>query len=135
MHTGARARKQKYISIYISLYMKTFLKTGVYIYIYRFAELDYLVEDIYCYSEFHAPRGSLMRASTGISENSQNKFIQFRCSFPSAIFIVICVSFVAILLILWQVLFFVVNKYIYFVLPCPKWDYHSFLFSPIFSQK
>jgi len=32
MHTGARARKQKYISIYISLYMKTFLKTGVYIY-------------------------------------------------------------------------------------------------------
>ena len=70
MHTGARARKQKYISIYISLYMKTFLKTGVYIYIYRFAELDYLVEDIYCYSEFHAPRGLLMRASTGISENS-----------------------------------------------------------------
>ena len=34
MHTGARARKQKYIFIYISLYMKTFLKTGVYIYIY-----------------------------------------------------------------------------------------------------
>ena len=34
MHTGARARKQKYISIYISLYMETFLKTGVYIYIY-----------------------------------------------------------------------------------------------------
>ena len=34
MHTGARARKQKYISIYISLHMKTFLKTGVYIYIY-----------------------------------------------------------------------------------------------------
>ena len=30
MHTGARARKQKYISIYISLCMKTFLKTGVY---------------------------------------------------------------------------------------------------------
>ena len=34
MHTGARARKQKYISIYIYLYMKTFLKTGVYIDIY-----------------------------------------------------------------------------------------------------
>ena len=34
MHTGARARKQKYISIYISLYIKTFSKTGVYIYIY-----------------------------------------------------------------------------------------------------
>ena len=32
MHTDARARKQKYISIYISLYMKTLLKTGVYIY-------------------------------------------------------------------------------------------------------
>ena len=30
MHTGARARKQKYLSIYISLYMKTFLKMGVY---------------------------------------------------------------------------------------------------------
>ena len=28
MHTGARVRKQKYISIYISLHMKTFLKTG-----------------------------------------------------------------------------------------------------------
>ena len=34
MHTGARARKQKCISIYISIYMKTFFKTGVYIYIY-----------------------------------------------------------------------------------------------------
>ena len=31
---GARARKQKNISIYISLHMKTFLKTGVYICIY-----------------------------------------------------------------------------------------------------
>ena len=29
LHTGSRARKQKYISTYISLYMKTFLKTGV----------------------------------------------------------------------------------------------------------
>ena len=34
-----------------------------------------------------------------------------------------------ILLILWQVVFFV-KKYIYFVLPCPKWDYHSSLFTP-----
>ena len=25
MHTGARVRKERYISIYISLYMKTFL--------------------------------------------------------------------------------------------------------------
>ena len=32
IHTGARAREQKYISIYISLCMKTFLKTGVYMY-------------------------------------------------------------------------------------------------------
>ena len=29
MHTGACARKQRYICIYISLSMKTFLKTGV----------------------------------------------------------------------------------------------------------
>ena len=34
IHTGARAREQKYISIYISLFMKTFLKMGIYIYIY-----------------------------------------------------------------------------------------------------
>ena len=34
MHTGARARKQKYISIYISLYMKTVFENGcIYIYI------------------------------------------------------------------------------------------------------
>ena len=39
MHTGARARKQKYISIHISLYIKTFLKTGVYIYIYIYIYL------------------------------------------------------------------------------------------------
>ena len=38
MHTGARARKQKYISIYISLHMKTFLKTGVCIYFSFFTE-------------------------------------------------------------------------------------------------
>ena len=43
MHTGARARKQKYISIYISLYMKTFLKTGVYIYIYIFIYICLLI--------------------------------------------------------------------------------------------
>ena len=34
MRTGARAKKQNYISIYISLSMKTFLKTGVYLYLY-----------------------------------------------------------------------------------------------------
>ena len=42
MHTGARAREQKYMSIYIYLCMKTFLKTGVYIYIiYIFLTLDF----------------------------------------------------------------------------------------------
>ena len=41
MHTGARAREQKYISIYISLCMKTFLKTGVYIYIYIYEKMAY----------------------------------------------------------------------------------------------
>ena len=40
MHTGARARKQKYISIYISFCMKTFLKTGVYIYLLKTESLD-----------------------------------------------------------------------------------------------
>ena len=48
MYTGARARKQKYISIYISLYMKTFLKTFccsnsyiIYIYIYIYISVSY----------------------------------------------------------------------------------------------
>ena len=27
----------------------------------RFVELDYLVDDIYCYSEFHAPCGAIIR--------------------------------------------------------------------------
>ena len=31
------------------------------IYLYRFVELDYLVEDIYCYSEFYAPCGAIIR--------------------------------------------------------------------------
>ena len=44
MRTGARARKQKYISIYISLYMKTFLKTGVYIYIYTRFQKGFHIE-------------------------------------------------------------------------------------------
>ena len=47
MHTGARARKQKYISIYISLYMKTFLKTGIYIYIYNDMHLQNTITIIY----------------------------------------------------------------------------------------
>ena len=44
MHTGARAREQKYISIYISLCMKTFLKTGVCIYIYIYIYIYIILE-------------------------------------------------------------------------------------------
>ena len=56
MHTGARARKQKYISIYISLYMKTFLKTGVYIYIlYNLHGLSYQ-EKVSRFSRLLIPR-------------------------------------------------------------------------------
>ena len=49
------------------------------IYIYRFAELDYLVEDIYCYSEFHAPCGAIIRQLLKITdtyEDIQNLKIQ-----------------------------------------------------------
>ena len=53
MHTGARAREQKYISIYISLCMKTFLKTGVYIYIYIYIYGKYIY--IYIYFPFFSP--------------------------------------------------------------------------------
>ena len=41
----------------------------------RFAELDYLVEDIYCYSEFHAPCGAIIRQlpkTTDAHEDKQN---------------------------------------------------------------
>ena len=38
------------------------------IYIYIFAELDYLVEDIYCYSEFHAPCGAIIRQLPKITD-------------------------------------------------------------------
>ena len=44
MHTGARARKQKYIYIYISLHMKTFLKTAVYISINVFLNLRWRLQ-------------------------------------------------------------------------------------------
>ena len=47
MHTGARARKQKYISIYISLYMKTFLKTGIHIYIYIYICIENTSLNVY----------------------------------------------------------------------------------------
>ena len=40
----------------------------IYIYIYRFAELDYLVQDIYCYSEFHAPCGAIIRQLPKITD-------------------------------------------------------------------
>ena len=45
----------------------------------RFAELDYLVEDIYCYSEFHAPCGAIIRQLPKITdtyEDIQNLKIQ-----------------------------------------------------------
>ena len=45
----------------------------------RLAELDYLVEDIYCYSEFHAPRGAIIRQLPKITdtyEDIQNLKIQ-----------------------------------------------------------
>ena len=53
----------------------------VYVYrnIYRFAELDYLVEDIYYYSEFHAPCGAIIRQLLKITdtyEDIQNLKIQ-----------------------------------------------------------
>ena len=47
--------------------------------IYRFVELDYLVEDIYCYSEFHAPSGAIIRQLpklTDTKDDVQNLKIQ-----------------------------------------------------------
>ena len=49
------------------------------IYIYRFSELDYLVEDIYCYSEFHASCEAIIRQLSKITdtcEDIQNLKIQ-----------------------------------------------------------
>ena len=54
-------------------------KKKIYIYIYRFAELDYLVEDIYCYSEFHASCEAIIRQLPKITdtfEDIQNLKIQ-----------------------------------------------------------
>ena len=52
----------------------------LYIYvIIRFAELDYSVEDIYCYSEFHALCGAIIRQLPKITdtyEDIQNLKIQ-----------------------------------------------------------
>ena len=40
----------------------------------RFAELDSsLVEDIYCYSEFHAPCGALIRQLPKITDTYEGK--------------------------------------------------------------
>ena len=50
-----------------------------YLSIYRFEELDYLVEDIYCYSEFHALCGAIIRQLpkiTGTKYDAQNWKIQ-----------------------------------------------------------
>ena len=80
--------KMENIYIYIKLYIKYIyikltcgnLRSGdIYIYICRFAELDYLVEDIYCYSEFHAPCGAIIRQLPKITdtyEDVQNLKIQ-----------------------------------------------------------
>ena len=38
----------------------------------RFAELDYLVEDIYCYSEFHAPCGAIIRQLPKITDTYED---------------------------------------------------------------
>ena len=40
----------------------------IYIYIVRFVELDYLVEDIYCYSEFHASCEAIIRQLPKITD-------------------------------------------------------------------
>ena len=45
----------------------------------RFVELDYLVKDIYCYSEFHAPSGAIIRQLpklTNTKDDVQNLKIQ-----------------------------------------------------------
>ena len=52
---------------------------SIYLSIYRFEELDYLVEDIYCYSEFHALCGAIIRQLpklTGTKYDAQNWKIQ-----------------------------------------------------------
>ena len=52
---------------------------NVHTYIYRFSELNYLVEDIYCYSEFHASCEAIIRQLSKITdtcEDIQNLKIQ-----------------------------------------------------------
>ena len=49
----------------------TYLYIYIYIYIYRFVELDYLVEDIYCYSEFHAPSGAIIRQLPKLTDTKE----------------------------------------------------------------
>ena len=49
------------------------------LYIFRFSELDYMVEDIYCYSEFHASYEAIIRQLSKITdtyEDIQNLKIQ-----------------------------------------------------------
>ena len=38
----------------------------------RLEELDYLVEDIYCYSEFHAPSGAIIRQLPKITDTYED---------------------------------------------------------------
>ena len=58
---------------------QSFVTPKSYIYIYRFVELDYLDEDIYCYSEFHAPPGAIIKQLpklTDTKDDVQNLKIQ-----------------------------------------------------------
>ena len=49
-----RRPKQYCLQLVTYIYIYIYVYIYIYIYIYIFVELDYLVEDIYCYSEFHA---------------------------------------------------------------------------------
>ena len=53
---------------FITLHFSVCVYTYMYIYIYRFSESDYLVEDIYCYSEFHAPCEAIIRQLPKITD-------------------------------------------------------------------
>ena len=49
----------------------------IYIYIYIFVELDYLVEDIYCYSEFHAPPRAIIRQLPKLTDTKDDVSVNF----------------------------------------------------------
>ena len=86
MHTGARAREQKYISIYISLCMKTFLKTGIYnIYIYTSKNAGHC---IFWVLKYHDESNENVKKSNGntclfgiIGLKSHDNFVVVVCLF------------------------------------------------------